>query len=90
MTNAVESECLNLCIARHMARIYGECEAKAIFKVAKRIRDTTRDAKLYELAKMYTVNLAPAMVGGKLLTGAQLKVMSVSNLEKGMRQEGVL
>lgn len=39
---------------------------------------------------MYTVNLAPAIVGGKMLTGAQLKVMSVANLEKGMRQEGVL
>jgi len=63
---------------------------KGDFKVAKRIRDTTRDAKLYELAKMYTVNLAPAWVGGKLLTGAQLKVMSVANLEKGMRQESVL
>lgn len=92
MSSAEEmhSHCMNLCLARHFARVYGENEARAITRTARRIRDTTKDPKLYELAKMYSNEIAAATVEGKRLTGDELKIMSVDKLHKGMIAEGVL
>ena len=90
MTNQTESHCITLCIARHMARIYGLNEARAITRAAKVIRDQTRDQKLYELVKAYTRDLAPQTINGVRMTGDAQKVFSVANLEQGMRDEGVL
>jgi hypothetical protein len=84
------SFCLNLCIARHMARVYGQNEAVAITRAARKVRDATKDQKMYELAKAYSRDLAPMTVDGKRLTGDEVKIMSVSNLERDMRAEGLL
>ena len=84
------SFCLNICIARHMARIYGENQALAITRAARRVRAATRDAKMYELAGMYARDLAPLTVNSRRLTGDELKIMSVENLERGMREQGLL
>jgi hypothetical protein len=81
---------LNLCLARHIARLEGRSEAIAITKAARRIRDETKDKALYELVKMYAGDIAPATVDGKRLTGDKLKVMSVAKLESGLREFGVL
>jgi hypothetical protein len=81
---------LNLCLARHIARIENRSEAIAITRAARRIRDETKDRDLYQLVKMYAGDIPPATVGGKRLTGDELKVMSVAKLESGMRTYGVL
>lgn len=81
---------LNLCIARHMARLYGQNQARAITKVARQIRQETKDAKLYELVGMLGRDIAPATVNGKRMTGDELKIMCVSNLERDMIKEGIL
>jgi len=90
LSDQMHSQCVNLCIARHMARLYGENEARTITRVARKIRDETKDHKLYELMKMYSSDINPATVNGKRMTGDELKVMSVDNLHKGMIMEGVL
>jgi len=84
------SFCLNLCIARHMARVYGENEAMAITRAARKERDATKDAKMYEHAKAYSRDLEPMTVDGKRLTGDEVKIMSVANLERDMRAGGLL
>ena len=84
------SFCLNILIARHMARIYGENQALAITRAARRVRASTKDAKMYELAGQYAKELAPATVDGKRLTGDELKILSVTNLERDMRIAGLL
>ena len=84
------SFCLNIIIARHMARIYGENQALAITRAARRVRSATKDAGMYELAGQYSKELAPATVDGKRLTGDELKIMSVTNLERDMRIAGLL
>ena len=84
------SFCLNICIARHMARVYGQNEAVAITRAARKVRDATKDAKMYELAKAYSRDLAPKTINGERLTGDQLKVLSVVNMERDMREKGVL
>lgn len=53
MINQTESFLLNLCIARHLARIYGASESAAIKRCARKVRDETKLPKLYELAKHY-------------------------------------
>jgi hypothetical protein len=82
--------CLNICIARHMARVYGQNEAVAITRAARKVRDATKDQKMYELAKAYSRDLAPMTVDGKRLTGDEVKIMSVANLERDMKAEGLL
>lgn len=84
------SFCLNILIARHMARIYGENQALAITRAARRVRSATKDAKMYELSGQYAKELSPATVDGKRLTGDELKIMSVTNLERDMRLAGLL
>ena len=92
MTNGQEqfAFCLNLCIARHMARVYGENEAMAITRAARKVRDATKDQKMYELAKAYSREVEPKTIKGERLTGDQLKVLSIVNMEKDMRDKGVL
>ena len=84
------SFCLNICIARHMARVYGDNEALAITRAARKVRQETKDAKMFELAGFYARDIAPATVDGKRLTGDELKIMSVANLERDMREAGLL
>lgn len=84
------SFCLNILIARHMARVYGENQALAITRAARRVRSATKDAKMYELAGQYAKALSPATVDGKRLTGDELKILSVTNLERDMRLAGLL
>lgn len=60
LSEQMHSQCVNLCIARHMARMYGENEARAITRTARKIRDETKDHKLYELMKMYSSDINPA------------------------------
>ena len=84
------SFCLNILIARHMARVYCENQTLAITRAARRVRSYTRDAKMYELAGFYAREIAPANVNGKRLTGDELKIMSVTNLERDMRIAGLL
>ena len=84
------SFCLNICIARHMARVYGQNEAMAITRAARKVRDATKDAKMYELAKAYSRDLAPMTVDGKRLTGDEIKKLSVEKLENDMRAEGLI
>lgn len=81
---------LNLCIARHIARVYGENEARAITRAARAVRNETKDVKMYELAGYLGRDLAPQTVNGKRMTGDEQKVMCVSNLERDMRAEGLL
>lgn len=90
MLNNTKSSCITLCIARHMARLSGANQATAITRCARKLKNETRDVKLFELLKFYTKDLAPATVEGKRLTGDELKIMSVDNLEAGMRAEGLL
>lgn len=50
------SFCLNICIARHMARVYGCNEALAITRAARKVRQETKvpaDAKRDKL-RQYT------------------------------------
>lgn len=77
---------LNLCIARHMARIYGQNQATAITRCARKVRNETRDSKLYELAKQYASDLLPRTRDGKRLTGDELKVNSVAQVEADLRE----
>ena len=86
----IESFSVNLCIARHLARVYGENEARAITRCARKVRDQTKHQRLYQLAKMYSGDLATRTVGGKRMTGDDMKVMSVTALEAQMRKAGVL
>jgi hypothetical protein len=88
--NQTAAFCLNLCIARHMARVYDLNQAVAIKRTARKVRQATKDVKLHSLAKSYSNELECATVGGKRLTGDELKIQSVFNLEQGMRKEGVL
>ena len=81
---------LNLCIARHIARVYGENESRAITRAARVIRSETKDTAMYELAGYLGRDLAPQTVNGKRMTGDEQKVMCVSNLERDMREEGLL
>ena len=81
---------VNLCIARHIARVYGACQARAITRAARVIRNETKDAAMYELAGYLGRDLAPQTVNGKRMTGDEQKVMCVSNLERDMRKEGLL
>jgi hypothetical protein len=86
----IESFSLTLCIARHLARVYGENEARAITRCARKVRDQTKHPRLYQLAKMYSGELATRTVGDKRMTGDDMKVMSVTALEAGMREKGIL
>lgn len=81
---------LNLCLSRHMARIYGENQARAITRTARRIRAATKDAKMYELCGMLARDLAPHTVDSRRITGDEVKVSCVTNLERDMRKEGLL
>ena len=56
---------VNLCIARHIARVYCENEARAITRAARVIRNETKDAKMYELAGYLGRHLAPQTVNCK-------------------------
>ena len=81
---------INLCIAMHMARVHGACQARAITRAARVIRSETKDAAMYELAGYLGRDLAPQTVNGKRMTGDEQKVMCLSNLERDMRAEGLL
>ena len=84
------SFCLSICIARHMARIYGENQARAITRAARRLRDQTRDQQVYELAKFYTRDIDPKVINGKRVTGDEAKVYSVQRVEHDMKMVGLL
>ena len=86
----IESFSVTLCIARHLARVYGENEAQAITRCARKIRDQTKSPRMYELAKVYSGQIAARIVNGKRKTGDELKVMSVAAMEAQMREVGVL
>lgn len=81
---------INLCIAMHMARVYGASQARAITRAARVIRSETKDAKMFELAGYLGRDLAPQTVNGKRMTGDEQKVLCVSNLERDLRAEGLL
>lgn len=85
----IESFSVTLCIARHLARIYGESEAQAITRCARKIRDQTKVPRMYELAKVYSGQAAARTVNGRRLSGDQMKVMSVTAMEAQMRAVGV-
>ena len=86
----IESFSVNLCIARHLARVYGENEAQAITRCARKIRDQTKVKSMYDLAKVYSGQAAARTVNGRRLSGEQLKVISVAAMEERMRETGVL
>lgn len=86
----IEYFSMNLCIARHIARVYGENEARAITRCARIVRDNTKSKSLYQLAKMYSGEIPLKTVNGRRLTSDQLKVMSVTALEAGLREKGIL
>lgn len=86
----IDSFSITLCIARHLARVYGENEAQAITRCARKIRDQTKVQSMYELAKVYSGQAAARTVNGRRLSGDQMKVMSVTAMEARMREIGVL
>ncbi len=86
----IESLSVNMCIARHLARVYGENEARAITKCARKVRDQTKSVKMYELAKVYAGEVASRTVNGKRISGDGSKVMAITAMEAQMRVVGVL
>lgn len=86
----IEYFTMNLCIARHLARVYGENEARAITRCARIVRDKTKSRSLYQLAKMYSGEIAMRTVNGRRMTSDELKIMSVTALEAGLREKGIL
>ena len=74
------SSMLDLCLARHMARIYGDNEAKALARCARARRKETTDPQFRKLLKAYADPFFPAYK----------KVEAAKRLEVGMRVEGLL
>jgi hypothetical protein len=81
---------LSLCLARHMARVYGSNEARAITRAARVIRSETTDDAMYQLAGMLGADLPPTTVNGQRMTADEQKIYCVSNLEGDLRKEGLL
>lgn len=73
-----KSECVNLCLARHMARVFGQSQSDAIKRCAQAIQRDTRNVKMHQYASM----LLSASNG--------MRVTSVMKLQEGMEIEGVI
>lgn len=86
----IRSFCLSICIARQMARVYGENQARAITRAARKLRDQTKHPKVYELAKFYANDVDCKTVDGERLTGDQAKVYSVTRLQLDMERSGIV
>jgi hypothetical protein len=82
--------CLTLIISRHLARVEGRNQSVAITRTARKLRDETKDKDVYQLLKFYAGELPTNTVNGKRMTGEEIKIMSVGNLERDMRFYGVL
>ena len=74
----IHSELITLMLAWQLARVDGLSQAAAIKKCARRLRDSTKDSKMYELLK----NLAAT-------TDAKA-VECVSRLHDRLEQDGLL
>ena len=74
----IHSELITLMLAWQLARVDGLSQAAAIKKCARRLRDATKDSKMYELLK----NLAA--------TTDSKAVECVSRLHDRLEQDGLL
>lgn len=74
----IHSELITLMLAWQLARVYGLSQAAAIKKCSRRLRDSTKDSKMYELLK----NLAA--------TTDDKAVECVSRLHDRLEQDGLL
>lgn len=74
----IHSELITLMLAWQLARVDGLSQAAAIKKCSRRLRDSTKDSKMYELLK----NLAA--------TTDDKAVECVSRLHDRLEQDGLL
>lgn len=77
---------LNIILASHIARIYGENQAVAIKRAARNARAATRDVKMSELLRSYSQELEPATIDGRRVSGDERKVLNVARLEADLRK----
>lgn len=87
---AMISDCVTLLLSYHLARVEGRSMMAAVAHTARVIRDRTKDPKMAALMRSYISPLQSQTVGGRRMTGAQMKVMSLNNLQADMYRKGFI
>lgn len=72
-TQASFNDCLHLMIASEMARIYGLNQAGRVRKLARKIRDRTKDTEMHKLAKGIVKSSDKRVIDGLVLLHDEMK-----------------